>query len=343
MSFRPLLLLSIVLTAVTAVAQTLPLGARPSPIIDDTVSPSEFHRMITGTVRDMGGHPLSGVRVETRDCLIGRTISITYTSIDGKFALGDLPQGQYEIVASAGVNEARDRVEVPGSGEVTLRLATDASLADRTAGSNSVVSLSQMQVPGKARKLYQKAMNAFRKSHFDDAYSFVQKALGVYPDYAQALTLRGVMNLQRGDIATAEPDLQKAVELDYSDDTGFVALASLYNTEGKFDNALQVLDHGMSMHPNSWQALSEMARAQIGKHLYEAALKSITEADNYVPPAVAYLHLFRAQALLGMNNVPAAVTELQTYLAREPTGQNADIARKVLAKLGASEITQAKK
>jgi Tfp pilus assembly protein PilF len=87
-----------------------------------------------------------------------------------------------------------------------------------------------MKVPGKARKLFQKAMSAFRKAKLDDAFSFVQQAIGMYPDYAQALALRGVMNMQRGETEKAEPDLQKAVELDYSDDITYVALASLYNS-----------------------------------------------------------------------------------------------------------------
>lgn len=334
MLFRPLFLLSIVLAAATTVAQFSP--------VDNNLGAFDFHHPISGTVLDASNQPLSGIRVELQDCLTGRIIGTTYTFANGSFEIRDVPKGQYEVIATSGINEARTRVELPGNGEVNLRIA-NASFGDNTAGRKPSVSLSQMKVPGKARKLFQKAMDAFRMSHIDDAFSLVQKALGLYPDYAQALTLRGVMNLQRGDTQKAEPDLQKAVELDYSDDMGFVALASLYNTEGKFDKALQILNRGMTLNPNSWQALSEMSRAQIGKHDYEGALKSIAKADNYVPPTVAYLHLFRAQALLGLKNVPATITELQTYLAKEPTGHNAELARKMLGTLGASETTEAKK
>jgi Flp pilus assembly protein TadD len=332
---RPLFLLSIVLAAVTAAAQF--------PSRDNNLGAYDFQHAISGSVRDTTNRPISGVRVELQDCVNSRVIATTYTYPNGSFELRDVPKGRYEVIAVSGINEARSRIDFPGTGEVILRITTDASLADKSAGNKSSVSLSQMKVPGKARKLFQKAMDAFRMSHLDDAFSFVQKALGLYPDYAQALTLRGVMNLQRGDTQSAEPDLQKAVELDYSDDMGFVALASLYNTEGKFEKALQILDRGMTVHPNSWQALAEMARAQIGKHDYEGALKSLAKADNYVPPTVAYLHLFRAQALLGLKNMAGAVTEFQAYLAKEPTGQNAETARKMLGQLNASASTEAKK
>src|SRR5262249_21241921 len=139
---------------------------------------------------------------------------------------------------------------------------------------SSAVSVSQMKVPGTARKLFQKAMDAFKKAKIDDAFGFVQQALGLYPDYAKALTLRGVLNMQKGDTKDAEPDLQKAVELDYADDMGFVALAMLYNSEQKYDEALMILERGMTIHPFSWQALLETARAECGKKQYEAAMQN---------------------------------------------------------------------
>jgi tetratricopeptide (TPR) repeat protein len=245
------------------------------------------------------------------------------------------------VTTYAGLSEARSRVEFPGPGEVNLRIVT--APADNHTGNKNSVSLSQMKVPGKARKLFQKAMAAFRMSHLDDAFSLVQKAIGLYPDYAQALTLRGVMNMQRGDTRSAEPDLQKAVELDYSDDMGFIALASLYNAESRFDNAIQILDRGLTVHPKSWQALSEMARAQIGKRDYQSALKSLAQAEPYTPTTVTYLHLYRAQGLVGIGNVPGAITEIQAFLLKEPQGENANVARKMLATLEGSETTEAKK
>lgn len=333
MLFRPLLLVSIVLAALTASAQY-------GPAVDES-GPFGLHYAVSGSVRDINNNPLSGVRVELQSTTTGRTVASAYTYGTGEFSLQDVPKGQYDVVATSGIHEARVRIDYPGCGDVTLRMATD--LADAKAGDSSSVSLSEMKVPGKARKMFRKAVDAFRMAKLDDAFSFVQQALGMYPDYAQALTLRGVMNMQRGDTKKAEPDLQKAVELDYSDDMGFVALASLYNTEGKFDNALQILDRGMSVHPKSWQALFEKSRAEIGKHEYDSALKSLAKAQYYAPAEIAYLHLYRAKALLGINNPEGAIAELEQYLAKEPQGQNAEAARKMLSQLKGAAAEQAQK
>ncbi len=331
MFLRPLFLVSIVLAAVTATAQDYSLP--------DTAGAYGLHYAVTGVVRDTNNNPMSGVRVELQSTSTGRTVSSAYTYGNGSFEIRDVPKGQYDIVAVSGMNEVRGRIDYPGCGEVTLRMPIGSS-ADRSAGDSSSVSVSQMKVPGKARKLFQKAMSAFKMAKLDDAFSFVQEALGLYPDYAQALTLRGVMNMQRGDTQKAEPDLQKAVELDYSDDLSYVALASLYNTEGKFDNALQILDRGMSVHPNSWQALSEKARAEIGKKEYNDALKTLAKTDRYAPPNAAYLHLFRAKALVGINNVPGATAEVEKYLQMEPNGSNAEMAHKMLVFLKGTAPTE---
>jgi tetratricopeptide (TPR) repeat protein len=123
----------------------------------------------------------------------------------------------------------------------------------------------------------------------------------------------------------------------------FVALATLYNTEGKYDEALRVLDRGMTVHPNSWQALMETARAQNGRKHYEEALKALAKADSYLPAGNTYKYLYSAQAFVGLHNYPAAITQLQSFLAKESTGPNVQTARKTLDQLQNAVIQEAKK
>jgi hypothetical protein len=46
---------------------------------------------------------------------------------------------------------------------------------------------------------------------------------------------------------------------------------------------------------------------------------------------------------VGIGNVPGAITEIQAFLLKEPQGENANVARKMLATLEGSETTEAKK
>jgi len=289
---------------------------------------------ITGVVRDMGDRPLNGARVELLDGATGRNVATSYSLPNGTFEVDNLRHGTYEIVASVGLSETRNRIDLDGDREVTVRIPVN---REAPAGASSSVSLSQMKVPGKARRMLDKAFEAFHRAKIDEAYSLVQKALGEYPDYAKALTLRGILNMQKGDTKDAQPDLEKAVQLDYGDDTGFVALAALYNNEGEFGRAQQTLDHGMTLSPKSWQANMEMARAQIGIKNFGGAIRSLDRAQSFAPPEITLLHLFRAQAFVGMNDTSSAIKELQAYLEKSPTGDNSNQARRLLAFLNSTD------
>lgn len=327
------LLLLIVVVATLALAQNAPFTGGQMDY--------GYHAGLSGTVRDNSGHGIANARVEIRDLQSGRTVGSVYTSPNGRYELFSLPRGEYEVSASLGILESRSRIDVDMPRELDFRLMTN---TDATGHANtSSVALSQMKVPGKARKWFEKAMAAFRAAHIDDAFNFVQKAISSCPEYAQALTLRGLLNMERGDNKSAQPDLEKAVELDYADDMNFVALASLYNTEGKYDEALRVLERGMTVHPNSWQALIETARAQNGRKHYEDALKALAKADNYLPPDNTYKYLYRAQAFIGLRNYPAAITELQSFLTKESAGPNVEMAKKTLDRLQNAVVQEAKK
>ncbi|HWR16207.1 MAG TPA: tetratricopeptide repeat protein [Terriglobales bacterium] len=329
MELRPSALFLILALALPAWAQSTP-WSRPSH--------DRFEAPISGVVRDYRGNAVNGARVEIQELMTGRTVITTYTYSNGSFQTDELPAGRYEIVAIYGLTEARMRFDPEHDRDVTLSMPAPPTTES---SSNPTVSLSQMKVPGKARKFFQKALDAFRKSRIDDAFGFVQQALGMYPDYAQALALRGVLNLQKGDTQSAQPDLEKAVALDYGDGTSFVALASLYNVEGKFQQAQQVLERGLRMHPDSWQALTELARAQIGRKEFNEALGTLARSEKLLPPSIHYPLIFRAQAYAGLKNYPAAVADLQTFLQKEPDGPNSEAARKTLGKL--QEVVLAEK
>jgi len=321
MFYRRLLLVSILISTVCCCAQ---IGT-----FNDSPSSLSFHSSLSGTVRDTADRPIQGAHIDVRDTNTGHIVADTYTFLNGGFEITNLRRGVYEVVASAGVTEQRTRVEVDGDREVSFRL----SLTSPAAGDSASVSLSEMKVPGKARRMLQKAEEAFHKARLQEAFGFVQKALGFYPDYAKALTLRGILHMQQGDTKDAQPDLEKAVELDYGDDMGFVALAALYNNEGEFDRAQKTLEHGMSLNPNSWQANMELARAQIGRKEYGAAVRSLDRAMPLAPPEITIMHLFRAQALIGLKAYGDAVTELESYLSQSPEGPNSERARTALAQL----------
>lgn len=336
MLYRPLSLLTIVLFALSCWAQ-MPGVADPSNF-DKPDGAVAFSTDIAGIVHDMSGNPVNNARVEVIDTGTGRSVGIAYTTATGRFELDGIHSKEGEIVVTFGAAETHSQLTALGDHDLSIRLPINAA-----GGSNeTAVSVTQLNVPGKARRMFEKAEDAFHRAKLDAAFGFVQKALTCYPNYAKALMLRGILNMQKGDNRAAEPDLEKAVELDHTDSMGVVALASLYNNEGQYDRAQQTLDHAMLLNPMPWQANLEMARSQIGKKDYGAAVRSLDRAAQLAPPEVTLVSLYRAQALIGLKDYQGAIAQLETYLSKKPNDGNEAQARTILTKLKAFTATAQK-
>jgi len=57
--------------------------------------------------------------------------------------------------------------------------------------------------PEKARKAFHNAESAIKKQKLDDAEKHLAEALSIYPKYSEALTLRGILKLDAGQLDAA--------------------------------------------------------------------------------------------------------------------------------------------
>ena len=155
------------------------------------------------------------------------------------------------------------------------------------------------------------------------------RALELDPNYADALTLRAILNVSTNPQA-ATVDLQKAIQSDGNYALAYTVLGSVLNMQAKFDQALQTLQRGESLAPDSWQTYFEMARSFVGKADYQSALRALDRAQSLVPEEYPAILLIKAQAHLGLKLYENAMSELQSFLEKNPNGPNAAVAQKML-------------
>lgn len=319
----------------------------PSSQIDtsDPVGLSFNSGRVTGTVRTTDGHPVSGASIELRD--VGRDSELfsARSESNGSFALYNIPTGTYELDITSGSNDASERIDVgPASSNESLniRLPDASSPSASKAGSDSTVSLSQYVIPAKARSLYKKAAQSMNRGKLDDSLNQVNAALSICPKFAEALTLRGMLQQDTGHQAQAVTDLQQAIQDDPNYPFSYLALARLFNSIGRYQESLPILAKAEQLAPDAWQTYFELSRAEVEKGDFSSALHDVDHASQLQGgPAkeLPELHLIRGYALIGANEIPAAVRELQTFLARQPQGRIADHAREVLNQLHATSAT----
>ena len=284
---------------------------------------------LSGNVRSADNKPLKDVRVELRAASSGVIVGSAYTNIGGAFEFPRVDRGMYEVVATAGLEETRERIEITGvPAAVNLRLAVQTQVADGR--DHNSVSVAQYKVPGKARDEFKKANKLVGEQKPEEARKHLENALAIYPSYADAYTLRGILKMDAHDHDGALADLQKAMDADGNYALAYLVMGAAKNMDSKFDDAIRSLQRAQTLAPTSWQACFEMAKALIGKAKYEDALVQLGRAQALVQHDYPLIHLVKAHAMLSLNNYSEAMTELQSYLAKEPTGPNSAQAQKML-------------
>jgi Tfp pilus assembly protein PilF len=331
MKFRVLIVSSLLLVILApAAAQTInrPQGPGARTGMASRLDRAETgFATVTGTVQTVESTAVRDAHVEIRD-LTGVLVASGYSLPNGTFEFGNVPRGHYEVIATSGIQQARQEIDVNGSmTQVNLRIAT---AADDTSSDKNSVSVAEMQVPEKARKAAHRAEQAFQKHKLDEARKEVEKALQLAPQYARALTMRGVLHLNDNHFDQAQRDLETAIQSDPKFGMSYVVLGAVYNMQERYDDALRALRQGTSLVPNSWQAFFESAKALVGKAQFGESLRAVNRASQLMPSNYPPLHLVRAQALLGLKNYGEAIAELEQYLGGEPNGTDSEQARKTL-------------
>ena len=291
-------------------------------------SAQDMFNSISGNVTTMDNKPLKDVHVELRDSG-GSTVGSVYTNSAGIFEFPAVHSGSYQVVATSGLEQIQERVEVqkmPSS--VSLRLPVSSTPTDGNHG--SAISVAQYKVPAKARDELKKAQDAITKGKNDEAQKHLARALEIYPRYSDAITLGAILKLDEKNDQAAIADLQQAINYDQNCAMAYLVMGSALNTQSKYDDAIRSLERGEALSPNSWQAYFEMAKAMVGKAQYQKALQQLDKAQALVAKDYPPIHLVRAHAMLALNNYSDAMTELQQYLEKEPKGPNTAQAQKLL-------------
>jgi tetratricopeptide (TPR) repeat protein len=272
---------------------------------------------VSGMVRSTKGAPVGDARVELHNAKTGELFTSGYTNAQGAFEFANVPNGVYELIATSGLSEVRENVNVPAPPGISVIIATASHGADAVPGEGTV-SVAQFKVPRKARDLFKKAQDAAHKNKLEDVNKYLTQALEIYPAFAEALTFRGILKLDANQVTAAIDDLEKAVRYDANAGMSYLVLGAAYNLAKRFDVALRISDHGVGLMPTAWQGYFEMAKSYIGKADYPRAIQQIDRAISLAPQDFAPVHLVKAHALLSLKNYSEAMGELQAFLERAP-------------------------
>jgi tetratricopeptide (TPR) repeat protein len=200
------------------------------------------------------------------------------------------------------------------------------------------VPVSQLRIPSKAIKEFERAQKAFRSGDMRVSSEHLQKALQIYPNFVQAHNALGLRFAQLGEYRKALAEHESALSLDplsaeTHQDLSF-ALLLLNRSQEAEDEARQAL----ALDSHSAAARYVLGRALVAqRHVTPEAIDMLRQSESAFPNASLVL----AQIHFTLGQTDQVVTELRQYLRTAPDPQNKQKAECWVAQLSQQPLPAA--
>lgn len=278
------------------------------------------------------------VKVSLISGMTGTQVEELFTNDRGEATFLNVSLGNYHVsVSGEGIQPTQsdsfevDERKTTQSVLVRVQPATENARANATKGSGATVSASDLKVPEKASKEFDKATKLIANQDWQKAIDQLNKALALYPGYAEAYNNLGVVYAHLGDPIKEREALQKAVAANDHFAPALVNLARLEMKEQDYAAAEAHLNQATTADPTDTRALVLLAQVQLLDHHYEDAIASAGKVHAMSHGSYAVVHYVAARACERLNRLPDAVSEFNLFLAEEPTGDRANAARLEMA------------
>lgn len=197
------------------------------------------------------------------------------------------------------------------------------------------VSATSLKAPSNARRAFDKGLEALGKGKSPDAEKDFEKAVSLYPQYAEAWLDLGKLRLQRKADDSAADAFEKALDADGNLVEPRVYLGMLAVEKKQWSDAVKYLDPALKLDPVHFpDAWFNDAVAQYNLKDYAAAEKNVRAALQSDPqrknPREVYL---LGLILAAQKNYTGAAEQLRAYLKLAPDADDAETVRTQLAQI----------
>jgi tetratricopeptide (TPR) repeat protein len=199
--------------------------------------------------------------------------------------------------------------------------------------SEGFISVAMMNIPGKAKKEFDKGLDALDKKDFVKAQGHFEKASTIYPKYAAAFNNLGFLAMQNGDAAAGEAFFERAVAADDQYPGAYLNLARVRWGQKRFEDAEKLLLKNTSLDPKNVEAISLLVNLNAMSGRYDNAIALSKKVHGMSHEAFPVVHYIAGLAYQSKNDLPDAATEFRQYLKEAPQGKSADQARTALAQV----------
>lgn len=264
----------------------------------------------------------------------GTKLAETYTDDRGRAQFLNVGIGTYQMSVSgqsiqATVSDMFDVEPRRGAQSIFVRVKPVAENGEvnATKDGDHTVSANDLKVPEEASKEFDKATELIAKQQWQKAIERLNRALALYPTYAQAYTNLGVVYARLGESDKEREALQKAIDANNHFAPAFVNLARMEVKEHNYAGAEAHLNQATATDPTDVGTLALLTQVQLLNHHYEDAIANARKVHTMAHESYALVHYVAARACERLNRLADAIVEFKLFLSEEPSGARATAAR----------------
>jgi tetratricopeptide (TPR) repeat protein len=293
---------------------------------------------IRGVVHYQDGRPADHVILRIRSDLVTAYQAEVSTDVQGKFDFDGLPDSRFHLtIEGQGFVPYESAIDISMSKMayemITLRLNKDPDAkVVPPEGPKGSLNARIAQIPPEAHKEFDLGKQNMQAHDVTGSLQHFQKAVDLYPNYAEAYQLMGVVNLETGKFADAEPQLAKATEIEPKLTTAFFALGICRNQMAKYAEAETALARGLELDPNSADGHYHIAEAYWNLGRFDDSEPHARKSLE-LKPDMAPAHVLIGNSMLRKRDAPGALKEFKEYLRLAPQGEFAAGTRAAVERL----------
>jgi tetratricopeptide (TPR) repeat protein len=195
-----------------------------------------------------------------------------------------------------------------------------------------VVSANDAEIPAKAKKAYDKGLEAVARHRLEEAVKWMKRATELHPGYFRAYNELGVLRMRLGQLRAAVESLQQAVKINNQSYLPLLNLGIALCKQDRFNEAASALATAVELNPNSAASHFYRGVALMGSRNYDEAEQALKEAHRIGGNGVAAALLFLGNLYYEQQNYDKAVDAFERYLKEMPNAPNATEVRAAIEK-----------
>ncbi len=226
--------------------------------------------------------------------------------------------------------EYRRTVEIsPGLADTRKRIFVDLMFQPGY-GSRALhtVSSSQLSVPSKALKEFEKALKKLARRDADGAVAHLKKTLELAPQFAEAWNTLGTLAYKAGEYHQAEDCFREALRHDSEYYPPLVNLGGVLLNQGRVQESLPLNQEAVRTRPDDALAHVQLGLNHYYLGQYSEAKRHLKQAASLDPRHFSYPQLTLARIYLLQKDFASATRELEQFLSLHPDAQSSPAVRK---------------